>query len=106
MRKRNTQDGISVHAIAGTYVVLLGINATEMDRSRLLGFAIEREDHTERERYWLKGFRFYLRTVAGRLAQTDSLEERRAVYLDPTTQWLKRHFAPGRFHCLRRELFK
>jgi len=62
MRKRNTQDGISVHAIAGTYVVLLGIDATERARSRLLGFAIEREDHTERERYWLKGFRTFEET--------------------------------------------
>ncbi|MDH4218424.1 MAG: phospholipase D-like domain-containing protein [Candidatus Aminicenantes bacterium] len=59
MRKRNTKDGISVHGIAGTYVVLLGIDATEMARSKLLGFAIEREDHTERERYWLKGFRTF-----------------------------------------------
>jgi hypothetical protein len=62
MRKRNTQDGISVHAIAGTYVVLLGIDATKRARSRLLGFAIEREDHTERERYWLKGFRTFEET--------------------------------------------
>jgi len=62
MRKRNLQDGISVHAISGTYVVLLGLNATEDARKRLLGFAIEREDHTEKERYWLKGFRTFEET--------------------------------------------
>lgn len=62
MRKKKSNGGISVHAISGTHVVLLGLDATEKARKKLLGFAIEREDHTERERYWLKGFRTFEET--------------------------------------------
>lgn len=55
MRKREHNDCISVHAISGTHVVLLGLNATPKARKGLLGFVIKRIDHTENERYWLKG---------------------------------------------------
>ncbi|YCM44595.1 phospholipase D-like domain-containing protein [Verrucomicrobiaceae bacterium 227] len=40
MRKRNNNSQISVHAIAGTEVVLLGLDATETGREGLLGFTI------------------------------------------------------------------
>jgi len=40
MRVRNSNDDISVHAIAGTQVVLLGLNATEEAAEGLLGFSI------------------------------------------------------------------
>jgi len=51
-----------VHAIAGTYVVLLGIDMTEEASQGVLGFAIERIDHTEDERYWLRGFKTFEET--------------------------------------------
>ncbi|GIL18919.1 MAG: hypothetical protein DWB56_12370 [Candidatus Jettenia sp.] len=51
MRERNQQGSISVNAIAGTYVVLLGINMKEDACKGLLGFAIERTDRTEEEHY-------------------------------------------------------
>ncbi|WP_315823202.1 hypothetical protein [Paraflavitalea speifideaquila] len=60
MRKRvNNGKGISVHGIAGTYVVLLGMDATPQARKGLLGFAIHRTDKTEKEQYWLMGFRTF-----------------------------------------------
>jgi phosphatidylserine/phosphatidylglycerophosphate/cardiolipin synthase-like enzyme len=59
MRVGALNDGISVHAIAGSYVVLLGLDCTEAARQGLLGFAIERTDHTEDERYWLRGFKVF-----------------------------------------------
>jgi phosphatidylserine/phosphatidylglycerophosphate/cardiolipin synthase-like enzyme len=62
MRVRRKRSGVSVHAISGTYVVLLGLDADEAAREGLLGFAIEREDHTEDERYWLKGFKTFEET--------------------------------------------
>ena len=62
MRVRRKRSGISVHAISGTYVVLLGLDADEVAREGLLGFAIEREDHTEGERYWLEGFKTFEET--------------------------------------------
>src|SRR5262245_3072205 len=39
--------GLSVHGIAGTYVVLLGFNMPEGECDGLLGFSIHRTDHTE-----------------------------------------------------------
>jgi phosphatidylserine/phosphatidylglycerophosphate/cardiolipin synthase-like enzyme len=62
MRKKETNGAIAVQAIAGSYVVLLGINLAESSSAGVLGFAIERIDHTEDERYWLKGFRTFEET--------------------------------------------
>lgn len=45
-----------MHAIAGTHVVLLGIDLAPELVTGLLGFAIERTDHTEGERYHLDNF--------------------------------------------------
>jgi len=42
MRKRNKSQGISVHAITGTEVVLLGLNAEEQAAKGLLGFTIHK----------------------------------------------------------------
>jgi hypothetical protein len=54
MRNRATNGEISVHAIAGTHVVLLGMDVAEAAAVGLLGFAIERTDHTEGERFFLR----------------------------------------------------
>ncbi len=62
MRKRVSSPGpkrISVNAIAGSYVVLLGFDAAPAARKGLLGFAINRNDLTEKEQFWLKGFRTF-----------------------------------------------
>jgi len=47
MRTKVTQQGLTVQAIAGTYVVLLGFNMAEADCDGLMGFAIHRTDHKE-----------------------------------------------------------
>lgn len=74
MRVRNENKAISVHAIAGSNVVLLGMNATRKATKGLLGFAIYRTDHTEKEWYWLKGFKTFQATYphppAGMLVST------------------------------------
>jgi hypothetical protein len=44
MRKRVTADGLTVNAIAGNHVVLLGLDLTDARRAGCLGFAIRRED--------------------------------------------------------------
>src|SRR3989442_15957387 len=59
MRTRKTAGGVTVHAIAGTYVVMLGLDADAPTREGLLGFAIERIDKTEGEQYWLTGMRTF-----------------------------------------------
>jgi hypothetical protein len=67
MRKKEISGSLSVHAVSGTYVVLLGINMAKDNIPGLLGFAIERIDHTEDERYWLKGFKTFEETNPGLL---------------------------------------
>jgi len=63
MRVKQKKRGISVHAISGTHVVMLGLDASLIARRELLGFAIERTDHTEDERYWLKGYKTFKETL-------------------------------------------
>jgi phosphatidylserine/phosphatidylglycerophosphate/cardiolipin synthase-like enzyme len=65
MRKKAKSGPLSVHAIAGTHVVLLGIDMEEEASRGVLGFAIERTDHKEDERYWLKGLRTFEETDPG-----------------------------------------
>lgn len=58
MRARAENDGISVHAIAGTRVVCLGMDATKKAARGLLGFAIERREGRKKP-VWLKGIRYF-----------------------------------------------
>ncbi|HWO59068.1 MAG TPA: hypothetical protein VNO31_03365 [Umezawaea sp.] len=65
MGTRNTSGPLSVHAIAGSYVVLLGLDLAKRSSRGLLGFAIERWDPKERERYWLRGMKLFEETPKG-----------------------------------------
>lgn len=49
MRKRASKNGVSVHAIAGTEVVLLGLDAEKSAAKGLLGFSIYRKKGTGKE---------------------------------------------------------
>lgn len=53
MRETGGADGIQIQLIAGTYVVLIGISVDAAHADGLLGFSIERTDHTEGERNYL-----------------------------------------------------
>lgn len=58
MQQTARQDGVSVHAIAGTHAVLLAMNATAAARHGLKGFAIGvRRDSGRVD--WLRGFKFF-----------------------------------------------
>lgn len=53
---RNTAEGlVNVRAISGTHVVFLAFNMKESDANGLMGFAIQRNDYTDKETTWLKG---------------------------------------------------
>lgn len=65
MKNKAKNGPLSVHAVAGTYVVLLGIDMEEEASRGVLGFAIERTDHTEDERNWLRGLRTFEETDPG-----------------------------------------
>jgi hypothetical protein len=59
MRNRNASNGLSLQVIAGTNVVLLGIDLPQNKCPGLLGFAIRRQDHTEGDNYWLTGYKTF-----------------------------------------------
>lgn len=59
MRNRQSQSGLTVNAIAGTNVVYLGVDLDPPKRKGCLGFAVQREDHTENEKAWLKGIKTF-----------------------------------------------
>src|SRR5262249_47862474 len=65
MRSRVSAEGLSVHAVAGTNVVLLGLDLPQAETKDLLGFAIQRHDPVEDERYWLRGFKVFEQTASG-----------------------------------------
>jgi phosphatidylserine/phosphatidylglycerophosphate/cardiolipin synthase-like enzyme len=65
VRIKRTRSGLSVRAISGTYVVMLGINLRESDCTGLRGFAIHRADNTEGESYYLRGLKTFAATDPG-----------------------------------------
>jgi len=65
MRITQTTNGLRVHAIAGTYVVLLGFDLPESVCDGLLGFSIHRQDLTENEAYYLSGSKAFAETDPG-----------------------------------------
>lgn len=60
MRTRKKNGPLSVQAVAGTYVVLLGINLEESERNGVLGFAIQRKNlDSNEEPVWILGFKSF-----------------------------------------------
>jgi phosphatidylserine/phosphatidylglycerophosphate/cardiolipin synthase-like enzyme len=63
MRKQVHGNGLVLQAVAGTYVVTLGWDITqESVKAGLLGFAIQRIDHTENETYFMRGMKTFPNT--------------------------------------------
>ena len=65
MRDRKTSQGLTVQAIAGSHVVLLGFDMKRTAYNGLMGFGIHRTDHTENEAYWLQGLKTFKSTDPG-----------------------------------------
>ena len=59
MRVRAKESGLSVHAIAGSHVVLLGLDLERRKTPGLLGFAIHRTDHSRARSSWMRGFKTF-----------------------------------------------
>jgi len=53
MRETAKGQGIDIQLVAGTYVVLIGISVDPAKVGGLLGFTVERTDHTEGQTYFL-----------------------------------------------------
>ena len=65
MRMTQTTNNLRVHAIAGTYVVMLGFDLPDADCTGLLGFSLHRQDLTENEAYYLFGSKTFAETDPG-----------------------------------------
>lgn len=64
MRSKLANGGLVAQATAGTHVVLLGWDIKDPAlENGLLGFAIQRTDHTENETYWLRGMKTFSGTT-------------------------------------------
>ena len=63
MRKRKPFRGLTINAIAGTYVVFFGLDLTPAKRAGFRGFAFMRLDHTTGEAVWLHGMKTFEKTV-------------------------------------------
>jgi len=55
MRIRNESNGVSLHVIAGTHVVMLCLDASDTARNGLLGFYLSRKDLTTQKQINLQG---------------------------------------------------
>jgi hypothetical protein len=74
MRVRSEAGQLTVHAIAGTYVVLLGIDIAPGLLKGLLGFAVRRTDHLAGEQHYLQNFRSFKANAQARGLAASSLE--------------------------------
>ena len=59
MRSSSKSSGFSVNAVAGSNVVMLGMDMDEKKCPGLMGFAIHRTDHVEDEAYWMRGMKVF-----------------------------------------------
>lgn len=59
MRIRRTSKGLTVQAVAGTSVVMLGLDMKPADCEGLMGFAVHRTNHTEDKADWLTGMKTF-----------------------------------------------
>jgi phosphatidylserine/phosphatidylglycerophosphate/cardiolipin synthase-like enzyme len=65
VREAGKETGISIQLVAGTYVVLIGMSVDPGRADGLLGFSIERTDHTEGDTHYLSNnFLFKANDVA------------------------------------------
>ncbi len=65
MRETKTKNGLKLHVVAGSYVVLLGWHLPEDKCEGLMGFSVHRTDHTEDESYYLSGQKAFEETDPG-----------------------------------------
>lgn len=68
MRASRTKNGLTVRAIAGSHVVMLGISMPREDCDGHMGFAIHRTDYAGEEAKWMRGLKTFEETDPGFVA--------------------------------------
>jgi phosphatidylserine/phosphatidylglycerophosphate/cardiolipin synthase-like enzyme len=91
-------DGLKVNAIAGTRVVLLGLDLSEHRRKTCMGFAIQRVDHEADEQVWLRGMKTFAATDPG-LGPGGTVQSRHHPF--QTFQWADYAAEPGHSYTYR-----
>ena len=61
--KSRLQGGLQVFAVAGPNTISFAISSTAAARKGLLGFAVERADPAEKQRYFMLGFKVFRSVV-------------------------------------------
>jgi phosphatidylserine/phosphatidylglycerophosphate/cardiolipin synthase-like enzyme len=92
MRVRTVASGLTVNAVAGSYVVVLGLNTDDATRAGLRGFAIQREDKAEGEIGWMKGTKTF-ETVVPHPAAGEQFSSH--IHPFQTFQWADYTVKPG-----------
>jgi phosphatidylserine/phosphatidylglycerophosphate/cardiolipin synthase-like enzyme len=59
MRVREQQSDLTVGVVAVTHVVFMGFDLATEKRVGCLGFAVQREDHGDSERVWMRGIKTF-----------------------------------------------
>ncbi|MDP2409023.1 MAG: phospholipase D-like domain-containing protein [Pseudolabrys sp.] len=65
MRTTRTSGGLRVHAVAGTYIVMLGFDMPQQKCTGLRGFSIRRLDHENNTAKFLEGMKAFAETDPG-----------------------------------------
>jgi phosphatidylserine/phosphatidylglycerophosphate/cardiolipin synthase-like enzyme len=102
MRITKKNGSLTVQVISGTYAVLFGMNIAETHKDGVLGFAIERTDHTfNNQKYWLAGFKTFKQSglPPGRIVSTNEHPIQAFLWGDYTTR--KNHRYTYRFVVMR-----
>jgi len=78
MRAKNQGNGLTVQLVAGTNTVMVAIDMDDTTRRGCLGFAIQRTDHTEDEKAWMRGQKVFEATGGG--AKSDDASSRKQPF--------------------------
>ena len=62
MRRRKETEGLTVNAVAGTFVVFFGLDLAKAKRAKFRGFAFKRFDSVTGETVWLRGLKTFEET--------------------------------------------
>jgi hypothetical protein len=93
MRITRTTGGLKVHAVAGTYVVMLGFNLPRQQCNGLQGFSIHRVDHEDGTSKFLEGMKCFAETDPGFAAGATYPTNKQPIQ---SFQWSDYSAQPGR----------
>src|SRR5262245_40319199 len=93
MRNRKSNGGLTVNAVAGSYVVILGIDITGAMRRGLRGFAIKRSDAEEKETFWMSGTKVFRSVVP---SPVQGVQYSSLLHPFQSFQWSDYSAKPGR----------